>query len=159
MFSDKKEKKKSLEPSAAQNRINEGTKLKGDISSTGFFRIDGSVEGNVKTPSKVVLGKLGVIIGTLSCESADIEGKFEGNLQVSGTLTLRSTAVVDGDVIVGKLAIEPGATLNASCVMQGGNPKSSAVSNEKDSKPSEGNPFGRQRRAKTPSVETQEVEQ
>ncbi|SDX37597.1 bactofilin family protein [Aequorivita viscosa] len=125
MFSDKKEKKKGLEPSAAQNRINEGTKLKGDISSTGFFRIDGSVEGNVKTPSKVVLGKLGVIIGKLSCESADIEGKFEGNLQVSGTLTLRSTAIVDGDVIVGKLAVEPGATLNASCIMQDGTPKSS----------------------------------
>jgi len=125
MFSDKKEKKKPLEPSAAQNRINEGTKLKGDISSTGFFRIDGTVEGNVKTPSKVVLGKLGVIIGTLSCDNADIEGRFEGNLQVSGMLTLRSTAVVDGDVIVGKLAVEPGATMNASCIMQNENTKTS----------------------------------
>ena len=120
MFSDKKEKKKTLEPSSAQNRINEGTKLKGDISSTGFFRIDGKVEGNVKTPSKVVLGKLGVIIGTLSCDSADIEGRFEGNLQVSGTLMLRSTAIVDGDVVVGKLAVEPGATMNATCTMQDG---------------------------------------
>ena len=123
MFSEKKEKKKIVEPSATQNRINEGTKIKGDISSTGFFRIDGSVEGNVKTPSKVVLGKMGVIIGTLSCESADIEGRFEGNLQVSGTLTLRSTAIIDGDVIVGKLAVETGATLNASCVMQDSKPK------------------------------------
>lgn len=123
MFSEKKEKKKIVEPSATQNRINEGTKIKGDISSTGFFRIDGSVEGNVKTPSKVVLGKMGVIIGTLTCESADIEGRFEGNLQVSGTLTLRSTAVIDGDVIVGKLAVETGATLNASCVMQDSKPK------------------------------------
>ncbi len=118
MFSEKKEKKKTIEPGSAQNRINEGTKLKGDISSTGFFRIDGFVEGNVKTPAKVVLGKLGVIQGTLTCESADIEGKFEGNLQVSGTLTLRSTAIIEGDVIVGKLAVEPGATMNATCTMQ-----------------------------------------
>src|SRR5690554_3913134 len=118
MFSEKKAKKNNVEPSVAQNRINEGTKLKGDISSTGFFRIDGTVEGNVKTPSKVVLGKLGIIVGTLICDSADIEGRFEGNLQVSGILTLRSTAVVDGEVVVGKLAIEPGAILNASCVMQ-----------------------------------------
>lgn len=118
MFSEKKEKRASAEPSATQNRINEGTKLKGDVSSTGFFRIDGVIEGNVKTPSKVVLGKTGVIIGTLSCENADIEGKFEGNLQVSGTLMLRSTAIIEGDVIVGKLAVEPGATMNASCVMQ-----------------------------------------
>lgn len=150
MFSDKKEKKKGLEPSAAQNRINEGTKLKGDISSTGFFRIDGSVEGNVKTPSKVVLGKLGVIVGTLSCESADIEGRFEGNLQVSGTLTLRSTAIVDGDVIVGKLAVEPGATLNASCTMQDGKPKTSA---SKDSSTSKTESFDRQPRVKETTAE------
>lgn len=150
MFSDKKEKKKGLEPSAAQNRINEGTKLKGDISSTGFFRIDGTVEGNVKTPSKVVLGKLGVIIGTLFCESADIEGRFEGNLQVSGTLTLRSTAVVDGDVVVGKLAVEPGATLNASCIMQDGNPKTAASQNPSTSKTQS---FDRQQRVKETTTE------
>ncbi len=123
MFSDKKEKRIAAEPGSAQNRINEGTKLKGDVSSTGFFRIDGTVEGTVKTPSKVVLGKSGVIIGNLTCENADIEGRFEGNLQVSGTLSLRSTAVIEGDVTVGKLAVEPGATMNASCVMQDGLPK------------------------------------
>lgn len=130
MFSDRKEKRAAAEPSATQNRINEGTKLKGDISSTGFFRIDGIIEGNVKTPSKVVLGKTGVIIGTLSCENADIEGRFEGNLQVTETLTLRSTAVVDGDVTVGKLAVEPGATMNASCVMQDGRPKNNFTSKQ-----------------------------
>ena len=56
MFSDKKDKK-NMEPTASQNRINEGTKLKGDIQSKGFFRIDGEIDGNVSTPSKVVLGK------------------------------------------------------------------------------------------------------
>ncbi len=164
MFSDKKkekkkEKKQNLEPSAAQNRINEGTKLKGDISSTGFFRIDGSVEGNVKTPSKVVLGKLGVIVGTLVCESADIEGKFEGNLQVSGTLTLRSTAIVEGDVIVGKLAVEPGATLNASCIMQSGNGniKTPNATSSKDTESSGSHPFDRQQRVKKLTPESQEA--
>lgn len=141
MFSDKKEKKKNIEPSAGQNRINEGTQLKGDISSTGFFRIDGLVEGNVKTPSKVVLGKQGVIIGTLYCDSADIEGKFEGNLQVEGTLTLRSTAIVEGDVIVGKLAIEPGATFNASCVMHSDSTKSLPAANIKLTETNEKYPF------------------
>lgn len=148
MFSDKKGKRVAAEPSATQNRINEGTKLKGDISSTGFFRIDGTIEGNVKTPSKVVLGKTGVIIGTLSCENADIEGKFEGNLQVSETLTLRSTAVVDGDVTVGKLAVEPGATMNASCVMQDGRPKDSITSSQSASETSKIHPFDRQQRLK-----------
>lgn len=108
-----------MEPGTGQNRINEGTTLKGDILSKGFFRIDGTIEGNVKTPSKVVLGKTGIIDGTLTCENADIEGTFKGNLDVSGTLTLRATANIEGDVVVGKLAVEPGATFNASCAMKG----------------------------------------
>jgi len=151
---DKKEKTIAAEPGSAQNRINEGTKLKGDISSTGFFRIDGIVEGNVKTPSKVVLGKTGVIIGTLTCENADIEGKFEGNLQVSGTLSLRSTAVIEGDVIVGKLAVEPGATLNASCVMQDGKHKSNGILTQPNAENSKAHPFDRQQRIKKAAVET-----
>ena len=131
MFSNKKEKSKTLEPSAGQNRINEGTQVKGDITSTGFFRIDGQIEGNVKTPSKVVIGKSGVIIGTLSCENADIEGRVEGVIEVVGTLTLRASAVIDGEVSIGKLAVEPGATMNASCVMQDGKSKTGLNSKQK----------------------------
>ena len=151
---DKKEKTIAAEPGTAQNRINEGTKLKGDVSSTGFFRIDGIIEGNVKTPSKVVLGKSGYIKGTLTCENADIEGKFEGILHVSGTLSLRSTAVIEGEVVVGKLAVETGATLNASCVMQDGKPKTATLQNQPVAENSKAHPFDRQQRIKKTIVES-----
>ena len=118
MFSDKKEKS-SINPSSSQNRINEGTNIVGDIQSKGFFRIDGIIEGNVSTPSKVVLGKTGSIKGTLTCEDADIEGKIIGKLNINNTLSLRSTAFVEGDVVASKLAVEPGATFNATCSMKG----------------------------------------
>lgn len=118
MFSEKKEKS-TENPGTGQNRINDGTVIKGDISSTGFFRIDGKIEGNVKTPSKVVIGKTGVIIGTLSCKNADIEGKIKGILNIEETLTLKATAHIEGEVVVGKLAVEPGATFNATCLMKG----------------------------------------
>ena len=108
-----------MEPSASQNRINEGTELKGDIVSSGFFRIDGKVEGSISKPSKVVIGKTGTVTGKLICENADIEGTFNGDLDVTGTLTLKATAHIEGEVVVGKLAVEPGATFNASCSMQG----------------------------------------
>jgi cytoskeletal protein CcmA (bactofilin family) len=117
MFSDKKSKES--EAPTGQNRINDGTTLKGNITSNGYFRIDGIIEGNIKTPSKVVIGKTGVIIGTLSCENADIEGKVKGLLDIKGTLSLRATANIEGEVITGKLAVEPGATFNANCLMKG----------------------------------------
>lgn len=115
-----KEKKDTTELSKEQNKIAQGTKLKGDVEALGGFRIDGTVEGNLKTPGKVVIGKEGFINGNLECENADIEGKFTGKLNIAGTLSLRSTAFIEGEAVVSKLAVEPGATFNATCVMNGG---------------------------------------
>lgn len=152
MFSDKKDKQtNSMEPSASQNRINEGTELKGDIISNGFFRIDGKVEGSISKPSKVVIGKSGNVNGKLSCENADIEGNFKGNLNVTGTLTLKATAHIEGEVIVGKLAVEPGATINANCSMQGAKKASVDTGKTSDTDESKAHPFDRQQRLKKTS--------
>lgn len=119
MFSDNKKGRPELDSTSQQNRIAQGTKIVGDISSEGGFRIDGEIEGTLKTPGKVVVGKTGLIKGTLEGANADFEGKFSGKLLLSGTLTLKSSALIEGEVIVGKLAVEPGATFNASCSMKG----------------------------------------
>ncbi|GAA0872785.1 polymer-forming cytoskeletal protein [Gangjinia marincola] len=119
MFSEKKQTA-SADLSKEQNKISQGTTIKGDIIAKGGFRIEGNIEGTVKTPGKVVVGRSGYINGSLECENADFEGKFNGKLNVSGTLTLRSTAHIEGDVVIGKLAVEPGANFNATCSMKGG---------------------------------------
>ncbi len=120
MFSsDTKKSKTTMETSTQQNIIAQGTKIVGDIVSKGPFRIDGTIEGNVKTTGKVVVGKSGLIKGTLQGENADFEGKFSGKLMLSGTLSLKSTAHIEGEVQVSKLAVEPGATFNATCSMKG----------------------------------------
>ena len=101
------------------NRIEKNTKIKGDIVSEADFRIDGKLDGNVKTSGKVVIGKDGYIHGKVECVNADIEGSFNGELLVSDLLSLKSSAVIEGTVSVNKLAVEPGATFNASCTMKG----------------------------------------
>ncbi|RZS99261.1 bactofilin family protein [Aquimarina brevivitae] len=121
MFSDNK-KGRDQGPSdfsRNQNRISEGTKIVGDIVSEGGFRVEGTVEGTFKTTGKVVVGSTGFIQGSLECSDADFEGKFSGTLVVSGTLSLKPTAHIEGEVSAGKLAVEPGATFNASCQMKG----------------------------------------
>ncbi|EDM45259.1 hypothetical protein SCB49_05617 [unidentified eubacterium SCB49] len=116
----KDKKVKTSDPSANQNRINEGTFITGEIQSKGFFRIDGEIKGNVTTPNKVVIGKNGLIDGTLTCDNADIEGTLTGTLNVKELLSLRNTAIITGEVIAGKLSVEPGATFNATCTMGSG---------------------------------------
>ncbi len=110
------------------NRIEKNTKIKGDIISEADFRIDGKLDGNVKTSGKVVIGKDGYIHGKVQCVNADIEGSFNGELNVSELLSLKASAVIEGNVSVNKLAVEPGATFNASCTMKGKGGLSSSAS-------------------------------
>jgi len=116
MFSDKQKPMDSFGGSQP-NRIEKNTVIKGDITSQADFRIDGKLEGNVKTSGKVVIGKDGLIKGKVECVNADIEGNFNGELYVSELLALKSSARIEGTVNVSKLAVEPGATFNASCTM------------------------------------------
>lgn len=119
MFSDNKKDKHMEENKSNQNLIAQGTKITGDFISEGDFRIDGTIEGNVKTTGKIVVGKSGFIKGTLQGTDAYFEGKFSGKLTLSGILTLKATAHIEGEVIVGKLAVEPGASFNVTCAMKG----------------------------------------
>lgn len=117
MFSENK-KSKQNENSSIQNLIAKGTKISGTFSSEGDIRIDGIIEGDVITPGKVVVGKTGEIHGSLESGNAYFEGKLIGKLMLTGTLTLKASAHIEGEVVTEKLAVEPGATFNVTCVMK-----------------------------------------
>jgi cytoskeletal protein CcmA (bactofilin family) len=100
------------------NRIVEGTTIQGDIVSPADFRLDGHLVGNFQSKGKIVIGPAGSIKGDIMCKNADIEGKFTGKIQVTEILNVKSIASIHGEVICGKLSVEPGADFSASCVMK-----------------------------------------
>jgi len=112
------EKKGAPMTEAQRNVIAANTKIVGNIESDGDFRIDGRVEGDIQTQGRVVIGKQGEVKGSITCTNADIEGVFEGNLKVSDTLSLSATAQISGDTVIGKLSVEPGASINGTCSMK-----------------------------------------
>lgn len=114
-----KEKNSTENTVLERNRIGKKTSIVGDIISEGDFRIDGTVEGTIKTQGRVIVGAEGIVKGQLDCVNADIEGAVTGTILVSEMLTLKSTAVINGDVVIGKLTVEPGASFNATCTMKG----------------------------------------
>lgn len=99
------------------NAIVEGSKVIGDMITESNLRIDGVVEGNISSASKVVIGKTGSINGNLICSEADIEGKVDGTLKIDGLLTLRSTANIAGDILTAKFQVEEGAEFSGTCKM------------------------------------------
>lgn len=100
------------------NRIVEGTTITGDIISPADFRLDGHLIGNFQSKGKIVIGPAGSVKGDIVCKNADIEGTFEGKIQVQEILNVKSKSHIIGEVICGKLSVEPGAEFSATCVMK-----------------------------------------
>lgn len=102
---------------SAINLIGVGTQIIGDIISSGDVRIDGTLNGNIKLNGRLVVGQNGKIEGNVMCQNADISGEVKGIVEVVEMLALKSTAKILGDMITGKLGIEPGAVFTGSCNM------------------------------------------
>ena len=107
------------------NRIVEATTIKGDIISEADFRLDGNLIGNFQSVGKIVIGPAGSVTGDVTCKNADVEGKFNGRMQITEVLNVKSKASIAGEVTVGKLSVEPGADFSASCVMSNNQKKGS----------------------------------
>ncbi|MBR6843513.1 MAG: polymer-forming cytoskeletal protein [Bacteroidales bacterium] len=103
--------------SSPVNIITAGTKIKGDITATGDFRLDGMLEGNIQLNGKLVVGDTGIVKGNIMCQNANIIGTVDGNLSVKELLSLHATARITGDILINKLSIEPGAVFTGRCRM------------------------------------------
>ena len=99
------------------NMLAFGTKVVGEIQAENNFRIDGTVEGTIGCKGKVIIGSKGVVDGTLTCVSAEVMGSFKGKIFVSETLSLKSTAKVEGEIKTKTLSIEPNALFIGTCDM------------------------------------------
>lgn len=117
MFTSKEEKRVAEEISNSSNTIGKGTFLEGNVETYGNIRIEGKVTGNVKSKSKVALGPSSLVQGNVTAQNADLEGEVKGRIEVAELLVLKATAVIHGDIVTGKLVVEPGALFNGTCKM------------------------------------------
>ena len=99
------------------NKIGSGTTITGDIKSNGDVRIDGALKGNINITGKLVVGPSGNIEGNIICQNADISGEIHGKVTVREFLSLKASAKVLGDIVTGKISIEPNATFTGTCNM------------------------------------------
>ena len=106
-----------VETTNSVNIINKGTVVKGDITASGDFRLDGTLEGSIQLNGKLVVGDTGVVKGNILCLTANVIGTVIGNLSVKEFLVLHATSRVKGDLLINKLSIEPGAVFSGKCCM------------------------------------------
>ena len=97
--------------------ISSGTVLKGDVKSQNDLRIDGTIQGNVKSSAKIIIGPGGFVEGNIEGTNADVIGKVKGNVHVKELLQLREQGNIEGNIIATKLQVDPSATFNGKCQM------------------------------------------
>lgn len=118
MFNNKSKSENNSENiPASASLIGAGTSLKGDITSNGDLRIDGTLIGNIIGSAKVIIGAQGVVEGDISGQQADIMGKVTGSIKMRELLQLKNGCTVNGNISAGKLQVEPSAVFNGQCHM------------------------------------------
>jgi cytoskeletal protein CcmA (bactofilin family) len=70
------------------------------------------VEGEVVSPSTVIVPRENSLKATIRAESVIIFGQVEGDIHVTGRAVLKSSSTLHGDIHAGRVLVEEGATFN-----------------------------------------------
>lgn len=99
------------------SRISEGVVVKGEIISPGDVRVDGKVDGKLRSDGRIVIGEGAELKGGLYCKVLDFWGKMDGDIYVGDTLSLKASSVVKGSIHARRFEVEMGARIDGSVNM------------------------------------------
>ena len=106
----------------AETVVGPSVKIQGDLNSEGNIKIEGQVTGKVKTSQSVFVMPGAIIAADVLAGNAIVGGDIQGNLKVTGHLSLQSTAKIAGDISCQVLRVEDGALFTGKCSMNGAAP-------------------------------------
>ena len=90
--------------------IGQGIEYSGSILKAQSVVIRGKGEGEIKT-EKLEVQSNGNFKGKVKANDVTIAGQLEGELVVSGSLTIRASGRVEGDIAYEKLSIDDGGVV------------------------------------------------
>jgi cytoskeletal protein CcmA (bactofilin family) len=92
--------------------IGPNTRVKGNIETGGFTRVDGSITGNVKAQGRVVIGETARMKSNVSGTSITVGGVVYGNIIASEQIIILSTGLVLGDIITRRIQADEGCLIH-----------------------------------------------
>ena len=94
MFTKEKNPASEKQSPGGATLISAGTNLNGDVTSENDLRIDGTIKGNIKCSSKIIIGPTGFVDGNIESAHADITGKVQGNVVVKEFLPFDASSLI-----------------------------------------------------------------
>jgi cytoskeletal protein CcmA (bactofilin family) len=99
--------------------IGKSVVIKGELSGSEDLYVDGHVEGTIELRNNsLIVGPNGTVKAKISAKGVTVQGRIDGTVNASERVELRKTAVVSGDVITQRIAIEEGASFQGKIDIQ-----------------------------------------
>lgn len=102
--------RKDTQKEKVETMIGKGSKMTGNIYSSGSIRVEGRVEGEIKSAGDLFIGEEALVIASIHCKNIIIAGEVQGNVDVVEKLEILPSGKLFGDIKMSKLIIEDGAT-------------------------------------------------
>lgn len=108
-----------LSQNAGFNVVNLGASdiLQGRLEVEGDLKIAGKVEGELKASGSVTIDSGASVQASIEGTNVSVRGQVTGNVTAKRRLTLGGSGRLNGDVTVGRLTVDDGATLNGNVTM------------------------------------------
>lgn len=92
--------------------IGKGICIRGEISGSEDFFLDGMVEGNITLADKrLTVGANGLVQADIVAGDLSVFGRVEGSVRLSARAELKRNAAFIGDITAARLSVEDDATL------------------------------------------------
>lgn len=101
-----------MKPAEGSTVIGKSVVIRGELAGGEDLFLDGTMEGTITlTGSRLTVGPNARVTANISAQDVVIFGRVDGNILASGSIDLRQTASLVGDVQAGRLAIEESAMI------------------------------------------------
>jgi cytoskeletal protein CcmA (bactofilin family) len=93
--------------------------IKGELSGSEDLYIDGTVEGTIQLQGNdLMIGPNGHVHADVNAKGVVVQGKLEGNIRTSDRVEMRKSAIIMGDIVTQRIAIEDGAYFKGKVEIQ-----------------------------------------
>lgn len=98
--------------------VDAGCTIRGELEFQSSFRLEGRVEGKVRSRSELVVGEQGMVEGEIDVARCLVAGSVRGTVRASERVILHATAKIWGDIHTPALVMEEGAFLEGRVDMK-----------------------------------------
>ena len=93
------------------------TVVEGTLKGYELLRIDGLVKGRVESDGKVIIGRGGMVEGTVDAVEIYVGGTVNGELYASEKVEANPTGEIYGDICTKRLIVDDNAVFEGRCRM------------------------------------------